>query len=221
MSFSPLPDLLARKLQQLAMADSPVVYDLGCGDGSLGQVLDQYGITAVGLDRMLPGLALATNVVGDALEPPFLPGQADLVIAGNFFRHLVVGDPEARFLSTWQGLLRAGGWLCLLEDEPSVWPAPQRNYGAVQEFLMALSPQSRGPLLSLAHFRKQYASAFGGDVWQMGLKVNDMMVDPETVIGMLSGGGNQPLGKAAHLIKEIQAHGIEYGEYWWACWERD
>lgn len=220
MPFSPLPDLLLNKLRQLAEIDASLVLDLGCGDGSLGRICGDLGVDVFGLDSTGPTLGSAARIVGDALQPPLLPGGVDLVLAGNLFRHLLVRDPRSSFLRTWGDLLRPGGWLFLLEDERSSRPAAAVNYAELQDFLVTLTQGRRGKLVRLADFQTHVSSVAIPGHWKSGLKKNDWPADPETVMQMLRGHGQAPVGEASRLIDSIGQHGLAYGDYWWACWEK-
>ena len=108
----------------------------------------------------------------------------------------------------------------LLEDEPDTSLPARRNYQAWQEFLAGLSPGSRGPLLGLADFRKLVAALPLGGYWETGLKANCWPADSRVVLDMLAGREGRPGKVAGRLIRDIQAHGLDYGNFWWACWRR-
>jgi SAM-dependent methyltransferase len=219
--FSPLPESLLNRLRQLAGQSSPVVVDLGCGEGALGGLLAEVGVSVLGLDRIPPWAGSEGDVVGDAQYPPFLPGRADLVLAGNLLRHLLVLDPGAGFLVSWRELLRPGGWLILLEDEPGDDSPGRKNYADLQVFLETLTQGRRGRLLPLAEFQKIAARVPARGSWSWGLKTNQWPADAQVAARMLRGTGRSPDGEAGRLIKSIGTHGLDYGDYWWALWERD
>ena len=205
----------------LAGTDGAVVLDLGCGDGTLGRICARLGVEVFGLDSIRPQLGSAARIVGDAVQPPLLPGQADLVLAGNLFRHLRIRDLGAAFLRTWGDLLKPGGWLVLLEDERCSQPAAALNYAELQDFLVTLTQGRRGKLIRLSEFQTLLPSVPLPGPWKSGLKKNDWPADPETVMLMLRGHGRAPVGEAARLIDSIGQHGLSYGDYWWACWEKN
>ena len=109
-------------LQHLPPAPADVL-DLGCGTGTLSVLLAGCGYRVHGLDlapamveaarrKATAGGVEASFRVGDAAEPPYPPGSADVVLA----RHVLwaLGDPSGA-LSRWIALLRPGGRLVLVE----------------------------------------------------------------------------------------------------------
>jgi SAM-dependent methyltransferase len=220
-SFSPLPEILLEKVGLLAGAASPVVLDLGCGEGNLGRLLGKAGVEVVGVDRFSPALGTAASVVADASRPCFLPGCCDLLLAGNLARHLLRSDRGASFLGRWADLLKPGSCLLLLEDQPDSSTPARRNYREVQEFLVTLSAGSRAPLLDRKAFAGIGEKVLKAGTWRYGLKTNRQRADVQAVTALLCGQGGAPGPVAARLIGQIEKHGIDYGPYWWACWQKD
>ncbi|WP_327693877.1 class I SAM-dependent methyltransferase [Streptomyces sp. NBC_00459] len=107
------------------LPDRPAdVLDLGCGTGSLSLLASEQGHRVTGVDSSgamveharskLAGRA-AVFLVGDAAAPPVGEERFDVVLV----RHVLWTLPDpARVLRHWQGLLRAGGRLVLVEG---VW----------------------------------------------------------------------------------------------------
>ncbi|MGY1501966.1 class I SAM-dependent methyltransferase [Streptomyces sp. QTS52] len=107
------------------LPDRPAdVLDLGCGTGSLSLLASEQGHRVTGVDASaamveharskLAGRA-AVFLVGDAVAPPVGEERFDVVLV----RHVLWTLPDpARVLRHWQGLLRAGGRLVLVEG---VW----------------------------------------------------------------------------------------------------
>jgi SAM-dependent methyltransferase len=99
------------------------VLDLGCGTGSLAVLLAEAGHRVRGLDASPAMLAAARTkgaaagmrldlVLGDAADPPFAPGSADVVVC----RHVLWAlDDQAAVVQRWARLLRPGGRLLLVE----------------------------------------------------------------------------------------------------------
>ncbi|WP_330292084.1 class I SAM-dependent methyltransferase [Streptomyces sp. NBC_00576] len=107
------------------LPDRPAdVLDLGCGTGSLSLLASEQGhrVTGVDLSRAMVEQARgklagrdAVFLVGDAAAPPVGEERFDVVLV----RHVLWTLPDpARVLRHWQGLLRAGGRLVLVEG---VW----------------------------------------------------------------------------------------------------
>lgn len=107
------------------LPDRPAdVLDLGCGTGSLSLLASEQGHRVTGVDASramveqargkLAGRA-AVFLVGDAAAPPVGEERFDVVLV----RHVLWTLPDpARVLRHWQGLLRAGGRMVLVEG---VW----------------------------------------------------------------------------------------------------
>ncbi|MGW3648307.1 class I SAM-dependent methyltransferase [Streptomyces sp. NPDC000878] len=107
------------------LPDRPAdILDLGCGTGSLSLLASEQGHRVTGVDASpamveqargkLAGRA-AVFLVGDAAAPPVGEERFDVVLV----RHVLWTLPDpARVLRHWQGLLRAGGRLVLVEG---VW----------------------------------------------------------------------------------------------------
>lgn len=120
------PTVRAAWLERLRSWLPPVpalVADLGCGTGSLAVLIAAEGYAVRGVDlspqmvERARAKALTTDVavdirIGDAGDPPLLPGSVDVVLA----RHLLwtLPDPAAA-LARWVRLLRPGGRLVLVE----------------------------------------------------------------------------------------------------------
>ena len=112
-------DLLVPVLPEAPAA----VLDLGCGTGSLAVLVAEAGHRVQGLDSSSVMLAAAATkgaaagvtvglVRGDAADPPFAPGSADVVLC----RHVLWAlDDRDAVLARWVRLLRPGGRLVLVE----------------------------------------------------------------------------------------------------------
>jgi ubiquinone/menaquinone biosynthesis C-methylase UbiE len=111
----------AQRLREWIPDDAADVLDVGCGTGSLAQVLTAQGHHVTGVDlspnmveharRKLAGRT-ATVLLGDAADPPVDGQRFDVVLC----RHLLwtLPDPGAA-LRRWVGMLRPGGQLVLIE----------------------------------------------------------------------------------------------------------
>ena len=219
MAFSPLPSSLVDYLHVLILKKAPVVVDLGCGDGAFSRALAPFGLSVRGLDRMSPVVGTTAEMVGDALQVPLQSGRVDLLLAGNLLRHLVAQSGDWSFLDRWCGLLKPGGRLFILEDEPGGTCAPADNYRRVQEFLAKLSANRRAPLLSLTEFRAHLEESAKPGGWTFGSTDNDIRPDTDVVLDMLRGPGETPGGEVTALMDDIRTHGLSYGRFWWAAFQ--
>jgi SAM-dependent methyltransferase len=215
MSFAPLPKILRNRFAELDPATA-VVVELGSGDGRFLKEIRPLGIEVLGLDRALPGSGVDADLVADACRPPLRDGSCDLVIAANLVRHLAGRRRSLDFLPAWFRLLRPGGSLFILEDEPVRRPRGATAYRLLQDFLSRVMPDGRGPLMGLGEFRDRIASAGIGGVWEFGGDVNTYPLDADAVVGMLRGADLDPGGEAARLADRIAKDGLDPGRYWWA-----
>jgi len=214
MPFDPLPTPFVEALERCA-GSACVTLDLGCGDGALATLMAAHGVRAVGLDLMPPAAGTAAAVVGDALNAPIGTGTCDLVVASNLVRHLAPRQPDLGFIANWVSLLKPTGDLFLLEDLPDDRRAAERNFARLQTHLAAVSPASRGPLLS-KRIRGRLASLPGALLREEGQQGNRWPLDAGLVVAMLETGRPEPGGEAAALVADIREAGITCGSFWWA-----
>lgn len=219
MSFTPLPTTLSTILADLDPARSRVV-ELGSGDGRFTAEIRRTGVPVTGIDRALPATGARASAVGDALFPPILAGSCDLVLAANLVRHLIPTSPDLDFLPTWTDLLAPGGWLFILEDEPTPRPKGAVRYRQLQEFLARVVPEGRGPLVGLGAFRDILDRHGRAQTWTFGGGVNRYPLDPRPVVAMLRGAELDPNGQAARLAADIDRDGLDPGRFWWAAFQR-
>lgn len=212
MSFDPLPETLA-ELCRGAGPDWRGV-DLGCGDGGLTLALRRHGAWFAALDSAPRELAGVANLRADARRPPLRQSSLDLVVAGNLARHLLPADPDLGFLDAWLRLLRPGGSVFLLEDEPSTGEAAA-NHRDLQDFLARLAPAGRGPLVPLANFVAAMPSRLRANIRGQGVAPNRWELDANAAAAMLLRGRPAPGGEAARLADRIARHGLACGNMWW------
>jgi SAM-dependent methyltransferase len=215
MSFVPLPKILRDRFAELDPATA-VVVELGSGEGRFLRELRPLGVEVFGLDRARPGAGVDAALVADACRPPLREGSCDLLIAANLVRHLAGSRPALDFLPAWIRLLRPGGSLIILEDEPVRRPRGAVAYRLLQEFLARVIPVGRGPLLGLGEFRDRLAPAGVPAGWEFGGDVNTYPLDAGAVVAMLRGADLDPGGEAARLADRIARDGLDPGRYWWA-----
>ncbi len=216
LSFSPLPESLQKRAAQWAALAAPRLLDLGCGTGEVGRWLAPQGVPVWGLDRLPVNPGGSLHVRGDALNPPIVPGSLDGVLAANLVHHALAQDPSGTFLRTWLGLLKPGGVLFLLGDQPEPGRNPAaRNFQKLQEFLADIMPGTRGPLVGVAKVSAALERQGAGQV-RHGTRHNEQSPDSAAVLAMLAGSGSrQPGGAAERLIEAIHREGLAYGRYWW------
>ncbi|MGD9548281.1 MAG: class I SAM-dependent methyltransferase [Candidatus Krumholzibacteriia bacterium] len=215
MPFSPLPGICNARLDALAAAGGACALDLGCGDGRLGAICSRSGLSIYGVDRLVPLKGDLAHIVGDACGLPVPRSSLDLLLAGNLVRHLLVQDPDLAFLDHWESVLRPGGTLLILEDQPGAGSPARRNYRDLQDLLAGLDPRRRGPLVTVQSFRSLVKDrAWVADApW--GLAPNRYPADGEAVAAMLAAGSPAESGPVAGLLRSLERHGLEYGDFWW------
>jgi ubiquinone/menaquinone biosynthesis C-methylase UbiE len=110
-------------LREVAGPPPLTVLDVGCGTGFLAMRMAELGHTAVGIDLAEEMLAVArrkaeasrlpvTFRLGDAEAPPQDNAPYDVILE----RHVIWTLPQPReALRAWQGLLKPGGLLVLIE----------------------------------------------------------------------------------------------------------
>lgn len=213
MPFDPLPETLS-ELSRGPAAMTRRAVELGCGDGDLLRRLRRDGLWCAGLDRSGRGLAAAVDVRGDACRPPLRPRSLDLVVAANLARHLLPADPGLSFVDTWLGLLRPGGSLFMLEDEPTAGAATG-NHRDLQAFLARVVPGGRGPLVAAESFRSRLSPAQAELCRDGGVGPNAWPQDATAALALLASGRPEPGGEAARLAASIARHGLACGRMWW------
>lgn len=219
MSFAPLPTILSRILADLDPARARVL-ELGSGDGRFSAEIRRTGVSVMGMDHALPGLGADAVLAGDALAPPVRQGSCDLVLAANLVRHLRPAHPALDFLAAWRDLVAPGGWLFILEDEPTPRPRGAVRYRQLQDFLARVMPSGRGPLIGLGAFRDTLSGHGLAEGWTFGGAVNRYPLDAGPVVDMLRGADLDPDGQAARLAADIAKDGLDPGRYWWAAHQR-
>ncbi len=214
MPFDPLPKTLTDLLD--AGASRPLVaLDLGCGDGRLSALLRKPGVHCFGLDRLPRVAGSRADIVADARRAPVCAGSVDLVVAGNLVRHLLPAQRDAAFLDDWLALLRPGGSLFILEDEPTARPSAAANYRDLQAFLARLWPVGRGPLVTLDTFRRRLPARLAALVVESGTGANHWPQDAAAAVAMLERGRPAPGDEAHRLAAAITARGLSCGRQWW------
>ncbi|MBK8166019.1 MAG: methyltransferase domain-containing protein [bacterium] len=212
MSFDPVPATITELCR--GASASWRALELGCGDGQMRAHVRAAGAWCAGLDCAPRGLAAAVDVRGDARHPPLRARSLDLVLAANLVRHLVPGDPELRFLASWLELLRPGGSVFVLEDEPSSGAAAA-NHRDLQALLARLAPTARGPLLAKDTFETLLPAHLRRCVVAGGTEANRWRQDAAAAMAMLASGHPRAGGEADRLLSAIRRHGLECGRMWW------
>lgn len=214
MPFDPLPESLTELLGRPDTERLRAV-ELGCGDGRLLGLLRRGGLACLGVDRMPRAAGSVADVRGDACRPPLRPGSLDLVLAANLVRHLLPAQSTLGFLDTWLGLLKPGGSVFILEDEPTGTTPAAAHYRDLQDFLARLWPSARGPLVSGKAFRRRLTPSLAGRVADFGTGANHWPQDADAVVALLRAGAPTAGGEAARLADAIAADGLACGRQWW------
>jgi SAM-dependent methyltransferase len=138
----------ARRLRDWLPGRPGDVLDLGCGTGSLSLLASEQGHRVTGVDLSPAMVTLAREklagrdavfLVGDAASPPVGEQRFDAVLV----RHVLWALPDpGRALRRWQGLLRPGGRLVLVEG---VWGSAD-PVGIPAERLTGLLAPVSGPV---------------------------------------------------------------------------
>jgi SAM-dependent methyltransferase len=214
MPFDPLPKTLSEIIAG-GVSRPLTAVELGCGDGRLLALVRRPGVTCIGVDRMPRVAGSAADIVGDACRAPLREGSLDLLLAGNLVRHLVPARPDLGFLAGWLALLRPGGSLFILEDEPASRPGPAANHRDLQAFLARLWPTGRGPLLSRTAFLRRLPIRYQSLLADGGVGDNRWPQDADAAVAMLERGAPAPGDEAARLAAAIAAGGLACGRQWW------
>jgi SAM-dependent methyltransferase len=214
MPFDPLPETLVDLLDGPETSRLRAV-EFGCGDGRLLDLLRRRGLNCAGLDRMPRVAGSVADVRGDVCHPPLRPGSLDLVIAANLVRHLLPAQPALGFLTAWLSLLKPGGSVFILEDEPTSHPPAAARYRDLQAFLARLWPTERGPLVSGKVFRRRLPPSLAARVDSFGTAANLWPQHADAVVAMLRAGAPTAGGEAARLADAISADGLSCGRQWW------
>ena len=186
-----------------------------CGDGRLLALVRRPGVVCLGLDRLPRAAGSVADIVGDACRPPVRDRSLDVLLAANLVRHLVPSRPGLEFLEAWLGLLKPGGSLVILEDEPTARPAAAANYRDLQAFLARLWPMGRGPLLARSAFLLRVPPQLLPLVADGGVAVNRWPQDARAAVAMLESGSPAAGDAAAGLAAAIGAQGLSCGRQWW------
>ncbi len=217
MSFYPLPATFLTDLSRLSFG--PVV-ELGSGDGRFTSILRDTGASVWTADRR-PVLSEAEDldVLADAAHPPFR-GIRILVVA-NLLKHLWDDSAAERLLVPWIECLAPEGCLYIFEDQPMHSPARADIYRRVQDLLARIVPW-RGRLLLREQFVKHTTSGRRGAGWTSGQQPNQFdPPDSSAVISLLLNARGTLSREVKDLAERVATEGIEYGDYWWARYERE
>jgi hypothetical protein len=217
MSFSPLPDVF---LTELRDASTGPVVELGGGDGRFTRILTAAGGRPAVVDRHRgEAFTLAPGILADAAAPPLR--CVSMLVAGNLLHHLWRADARRGVVVSWIDCLAAGGRLYVFEDEPTAAPGPARNYRDLQALLARIVPWRRA-LLPGRDFERAVRAAAHPGVWTFGRMRNQFpAADRHDVLSLLADERGVTPDRVAALARRVAAEGIDYGEYWWARFERE
>ena len=189
------------------------VIDLGCGEGHYSRLLKQLGAAQVlGVDLSSDMIELARQQershplgidyrVCDA-GALTLQTKADLVFAGYLFNHARDRDELRAQFSTVSGLLRPGGRLVALNNNPD---DPPSNFEAGRPY--GYSKSINGPLVEGAAIHYRFALEDGGV-----FELTDYYISREVMQTLMEDCGLQQVRWPQHVLaaEGIEAMGADY-----------
>ena len=189
------------------------VLDLGCGEGHYTRLLKQLGASQVlGVDLSSDMIELARQQershplgidyrVCDA-GALTLQTKADLVFAGYLFNHARDRDELRAQFSTVSGLLRPGGRLVALNNNPD---DPPSNFEAGRPY--GYSKSINGPLVEGAAIHYRFALEDGGV-----FELTDYYISREVMQTLMEDCGLQQVRWPQHVLaaEGIEAMGADY-----------
>lgn len=212
MSFWPFPRSLADALRR-ARNRGPVV-EAGAGDGRLTQRIAEVVGEVWPLDLVSrPGL---TRVQADARHLPVGPGRLGAVVMGNLARHLDPDSTVAMARSAWTSVA-PGGMLAILEDEPEATSPREANYRQALR-LLAVADPTRNPALAPEDLLDRIPAPWTDPHLERGLPNRERVLDPHAPVDWLR--AHRPGPEVDALARDVAEHGMAYGPWWVARWER-
>lgn len=221
MSFWPFPKNLLAELHAGASIGPWV--EIGAGDGRLCTRLSQAVRPGLALDlrpALLLGMPRALG--GDARALPLLDGSLGACLFADVMRHLRPED-RARAALECARVLRPGGRVLVLEDDPEARDAAEQNYRSVLDLLAAYDP-SRGAALAIDRATESMLEHVGVCTLSGVAENEESVVDPLAPLRWMrarTSAENITLGSRLDALEEaVQAHGMRYGRFAFAVFAR-
>lgn len=204
MSFWPFPKTLLDELST-GLALGPGV-ELGSGDGRLRDRLGVVGVPLIAAD-----LVGSCDVRLDATRLPLQSDAFGLVVAGNLMRHLDASGRQ-RLLRESARVLRNGGRLLLLEDDPQARNPAELNYRRTLE-LLARVDTTRGAALDLTSIVADRPADLELNIWSETLENEEQIQNVFAPLDWLVAQGRIAPAELEAQRAEVARHGMQYGRF--------
>jgi hypothetical protein len=221
MSFWPLARRIVEELAAGARL-GPLV-ELGAGDGGLTRRLEELDLHPLLLDRRYPPAPRRRGALaGDVLRLPLADDRVGAIVLGNVLRQL--SGSERRLLAgEARRCLRGGGRMVVLEDDPRVRTAAERNYRDCLALLGEADPTRRVATLAPDRARRSLAPVLGPPRSEGEGANEEPVLRPEIPLAWLAArsAGAAWRSRLEDLRRRVEAEGMAYGLYWFQIYARE